>query len=54
MGGIFSINKKIESCETKKDHLLALNDEKKKSVKTPLKKKSNLGKGKRSEMLTRL
>ena len=39
MGGIFSINKKIESCETKKDHLLALNDEKKKIAKTPLKKK---------------
>ena len=39
MGGIFSIPKKIEACETKKDHLLALNDEKKKSVKTPLKKK---------------
>ena len=49
MGGIFSINKKIESCETKRDHLL--NKEKK---KTPLQKKSNLGKVKCSEVRTRL
>ena len=54
MGGIFSVNKKIDSCETMEDHVDILKKQQKKSEKTPLKKKGNLRKVKCSEVVTRL
>ncbi len=54
MGSIFSVNKKIDSCETVEDNVNVLKKQKKQSEKTPLKKKGNLRKVKCSEVVTRL
>ena len=51
MGSIFSVNKTVDKCETKKDHLLVVEPLKEKPKK---KEECNLRKAKRNFGLTRL
>ena len=54
MGSIFSVNKTIDKCETKEDHLLVVEKLSQSKEKPKKKEECNLRKAKRNNTLVRL